>query len=136
MTLSEAQESLAAEITALGDAFAQYEYLLVLAGRLPPLEESARTEENLVAGCQSRVWLVMEVRGGRFFLRADSATLILRGVLALLCSLLNGRSPEEVASARLDFLQRTELTATFAAPRRRGLEAVLEKIRTFAAAAI
>lgn len=133
MTLSEAQDRLVEEITALGDAWDQYEYLILLAGRLPPLDESERTEEALVAGCQSRVWLVMEKRDGRFSLRADSGTLILRGVLYLLTDLLNGRPAAEVAAAKLDFLQRTEMTATFAAPRRQGLAAVLEKIRRFAA---
>lgn len=133
MTLAEAQDRLVDEINALGDAFAQYEYLISLSGLFPPMAAEERTEERLVRGCQSRVWLDMKLRDGRFYLRADSGTLIIRGVLALLCELLNGRPAAEVAAARLDFLQRTELTATFADTRRQGLAAVLGRIRRFAA---
>lgn len=133
MTLAKAQDRLVDEINALGDAFAQYEYLISLSGLFPPMAPEERTEERLVRGCQSRVWLDMQLRDGRFYLRADSGTLIIRGVLALLCELLNGRPAAEVAAAQLDFLQRTELTATFADTRRQGLAAVLGRIRRFAA---
>ena len=129
MTLAEKQRQMICTINAMGDCFDQYSFLLLKAGQLPPLPDKDRTDDCLVAGCQSKVWLKPTVIEGYFYMEADSDTLILRGVLAVLSELLNGASAAEVAALSITLLQETELSATFTSTRSSGLSGILETIR-------
>lgn len=129
MTLAQRQKDMIAGINAVGDCFDQYSYLILQSGLLPPFPGERRREEYLVKGCQSRVWLYTWTEEGRFHLRADSDTLIVRGVLALLIRLLDGADPREVAAAELTLLRETELAATFTSDRSSGMRAVIRRIQ-------
>lgn len=129
MTLAQRQKEMIDEINAVGDCFDQYSYLILQSGLLPPFPEERRREEHLVRGCQSRVWLYPWKEDGRFRLRADSDTLIIRGVLALLIRLLDGADAREVSETELTLLQETDLAATFTSDRSSGMGAVLRQIR-------
>lgn len=129
MTLAQRQKDMIDEINAVGDCFDQYSYLILQSGLLPPFSEELRQEGYLAKGCQSKVWLHAWKEGGRFHLRADSDTLILRGVLALLIQLLDGADPREVSETELTLLQETQLAATFTSDRSSGMRAVLQQIR-------
>ena len=128
-----AQESLIREFQELGDGFEQYAYLIELAALLPALPPEEKTEERLVKGCQSHVWLALRSENGRFYADADSDTFIVKGVLYLLKKLFDGRPLSEVAAARVRFLEETEITATFGPDRQKGLGYVIAEMQRFAA---
>ena len=137
MTLAEKQEELIQTINAIGDCFDQYSYLIVCSNDLAPLPEEYRKDENLVQGCQSKVWLHMQFDAdGRFHLAADSDALILKGVLAILTELVEGAEAEELAELEWQFLDRTELGATFTSARSAGMKRTLEMITEGAKAAL
>ena len=129
MTLEEKQTQLIARINALGDCFDQYNYLIVRSGDLPPYPEQHRTEQALVRGCQSKLWLHLRFEAGRLNMDCDSDALILKGVLAILRELVEDAPARELAAIRWRFLDETELGATFTSERSAGMRRVLETIR-------
>ena len=132
MTLREKQEKMVREINSLGDCFDQYSFLIFKASQLPPLPEEQRTNARLVSGCQSRVWLITETQDGIFHMAADSDTMLIRGILAVLMELLEGTPAREVAETEITLLRETELSATFTSDRTSGMRAILRQIRTSA----
>ena len=135
MTIAERESALAEEISAIGDVFDQYSWLVARSAELAPLPEALRRDENLVAGCQSRVWLALLPRpDGTLHLAADSDTLILRGVLAVLADLAEGGSAAEIAAAPFDPFRGTDLKLTFTGERTAGLDLIAERIRKEASA--
>ena len=130
-SIREIQDGIISDFLAMGDSFEQYAYLIELSCMLPGLTESRKTEEAAVEGCQSGVWLDMDIRDGAFHLEADSNTLIVRGVLYLLRQMFNGQRPGDVAAAEVDFPGRTQIMDTFETERRKGLGFVVEKIKSF-----
>ena len=135
-TIQEKQDRLIDDFNELGDSFDQYSYLVTVSCSLPEMPEAEKTPERLVAGCQSKVWLAMRAEGGRFYLTADSGTLIIRGVLKLLEDLLNGEPLADVAAAEITFLRKTAIMETFESGRQKGVGYILKRIRGFAAAAL
>ena len=96
-SIDEKQAKIAREFQELGDGFEQYAYLIELSVALPPLPEEKKTDDRLVKGCQSHVWLDLRTEDSAFAFDADSDTLILKGVLYLLREIFNGQQPEAVA---------------------------------------
>ena len=133
-SIEERQDDIVADFLSIDDPLSQYEYLLEFAAALPALDEAQKTDENLVEVCQSQVWLVLEDRGGRLGLQADSDTLIVRGVLQLLVQVVDGQPLEDVAQATIDFPARADLMATFNDARRKGVGSIIATIKAFAAA--
>ena len=131
-SIDKLQEDIVEDFLSIGDPFSQYEYLIEFAASLPHLSEELKTEDNLVKGCQSRAWLVMEACNGNISLKADSDTLIVRGILHLLINVLDGQALYAVANADLFFLEKADLMATFTASRRSGIESIVKAIRQFA----
>lgn len=130
--LNTLQDEIVQDFASIGDLLSQYEYLLEYAASLPVMENEEKSEKNLVEGCQSRVWLSMAVSDGRLSLRADSDTLIVRGILHLLINVLDGRRLDEVAKATIYFPEKAGLMATFDEARRKGIASVVASIRRFA----
>lgn len=126
------QDEIVQDFASIGDLLSQYEYLLEYAASLPVMDNEEKSEKNLVEGCQSRVWLSMAAINGRFSLRADSDTLIIKGILHLLINVLDGRRLEEVAKATIYFPEKAGLMATFDEARRKGIGSVIASIRCFA----
>ena len=131
-SIQEIQEEIIDDFKSIGDGFEQYAYLIELACLQPPLPEEQRAEEHLVAGCISNVWLHMYSEENRFFLRGDSNTLIIKGILYLLEKILNGQPLPAVAGSTLFFLEETSVMDTFETSRRKGMKAVLTEIKAFA----
>ena len=117
------------EFSEFEDGFERYSYLVEIAGMLPPMAEELHTDENLVRGCQSHVWVSTEAKDGRFFFEADSDTLIIKGVLLLLQDLLCGVPLEEAASVELDVLADAGLTAEFSDERQKGIGFVMRRLK-------
>ena len=133
-TIQSLQEELIAEFNELGDGFEQYSYLIELSAALPPYPAERRTEDRLVRGCQSHVWLDAWVQDGVFDFRADSDTLIIRGVLAVLHELFAGQPAAEVAGAELTLFSRTQLMETFSDDRQKGIGYIVQRLQNLAAA--
>ena len=132
-SIDEKQAKIAQDFQGLGDGFEQYAYLIELSVALPPLPEEKKTDDRLVKGCQSHVWLDLRVEDGRFFFDADSDTLILKGVLYLLRDVFGGQPPEAVAAAEVWFFGKTEIMAPFGADRQKGIGYIIRHIQEFAA---
>ncbi|WP_180994971.1 SufE family protein [Raoultibacter timonensis] len=131
LTIDEEQRAIVEEFEELGDAFAQYTYLLELSARLPAMNDSEKESCVLVDGCQSQVWLAVTANDdGTMSVRGDSDTLIVRGVLFLIVRLLDGRMPAEVASTPLSFLEETDLKSAFSDERIAGFASICATIRT------
>ena len=129
MTLEEKQRALIRRINGLGDCFEQYSYLIAASAQLPHMSEADKREEYLVTGCQSKVWLKLGFHDGRLRMEADSDTLVIRGALAIICSLLEGAEAHEVAEVNITLFTDTELTAAFTSGRSAGLRAIVETIQ-------
>ena len=124
------QAAILEEFRQLGDPFACYSYLLGLAALLPPCPEEVHRPENTVEGCQSTVWLSCREEGGRFRVLADSDTYVIRGVLYLLLTVLDGRAPADAARAALSFWKDECILGSFDEHRKRGLGFVAERLRS------
>jgi len=111
----------------------RYAYLIELGQKLAPLDEAYKTEENLVRGCQSTVWLHRECRDGDVYLQADSDSLIVKGLAALLMEVFSGQPAKAILAAELTFFDQTGLNKHLSSPRANGLMAMLEQIKAFAA---
>ena len=110
----------------------RYAYLIELGQKMPPLPDEYKTEENIVRGCQSTVWLHKECEGGTLELQADSDSLIVKGLAALLMQVYSGQLAEEAVTAELSFFDETGLNKHLSSQRTNGLMAMIEEIRKFA----
>ena len=131
--IDEIHDQIVSDFQEIGDGFDQYAYLIELSVQLPGLPEDKKTEDRLVKGCQSHVWLDMRAEGGAFRFDADSDTLILKGILWLLREIFDGQPLTDVANARIWFFAQTEIMATFDADRQKGIGYIIRTIQSFAA---
>jgi cysteine desulfuration protein SufE len=111
----------------------RYAYLIELGQKAPPFPEAYRTEENIVRGCQSLVWLHRECRQGAVYLQSDSDSLIVKGLAALLLQVFSGQSAEAVFEADLTFFEAIGLNKHLSSQRANGLMAMVQEIKAFAA---
>jgi cysteine desulfuration protein SufE len=124
------QEEIVAEMASLEGSLQQYAYLVELGRALPVPEEPIRQEAYAVPGCQSRVWIRAELKGGRMHIAADGEAMITRGIIALLLRVLDGRAPAEILDGDLFFLDRTGLRTHLSPARGNGLAAMVQRIRS------
>ncbi len=134
MTIDEAQDEVIEEFEGLDDWMDRYQLLIDMGEEQPPLPAADKTEQNLIDGCQSRVWLVCEESGGRLTFRAESDALIVRGIVALLIRILSGHTPQEIIDAQLYFIDRIGLREHLSPTRSNGLLAMVKQIRMYALA--
>jgi len=111
----------------------RYAYLIELGQKMEPLIEEYKTEENIVRGCQSTVWLHRECVDGKVHLLADSDSLIVKGLAALLLKVFSGQPAEDVLAADLSFFAETGMDQHLSSQRANGLMAMIEQIKAFAA---
>ena len=133
-SINELQDEVIEEFCALDDWMDRYQLLIDLGGDLPALSEKEKVEQNLIDGCQSRVWLVCEERGGRLFFQGESDALIVRGLVALLVRVLSGHTPQEILDADLFFIERIGLHDQLSPTRSNGLLAMIKQMRMYALA--
>lgn len=117
------------EFAVFDDWTERYEYIISLGRQLPPLPDQYRKDENLIRGCQSRVWVGTELREGRFIIHADSDSLITKGLIAIFIRLLSGLTREEVLHADLQLLNTSGLKEHLASTRANALTTMAETIR-------
>ena len=133
-TINEAQEEVIEEFSEFTDWMDKYQMLIDLGNNLEPLDERYKTEQNLIDGCQSRVWLQADYADGRITFTADSDALIVKGIIALLIEVLSGHTPQEILSADLHFIGDIGLKDHLSPTRSNGLLAMVKQIRMYALA--
>ncbi|MEY4172278.1 MAG: SufE family protein [Schleiferiaceae bacterium] len=112
----------------------RYEHIIAQGKTLPAASEAIKTDENLIRGCQSKVWITAEKREGLVFFTADSDAIITRGLVALLLRVCNGLTPEVLAQADFGFLQEIGLTEHLSPTRANGLQSMMKQIRLYGVA--
>ncbi len=134
MTINEAQDEVIEEFSDFTDWMDKYQLLIDLGNELQPLDPKYKTEDNLIDGCQSRVWLRAEMKEGLLYFTAESDALIVKGIIALLIRVLSGHTPQEIASADLYFIGRIGLSEHLSPTRANGLLAMLKQMKLYAEA--
>jgi len=129
MTLNEKQQEIIQEFNMFDDWMEKYEYIIELGKDLPLIEEAAKTDDKLIEGCQSRVWLDASFDEGTLQFRADSDAIITKGIIGLLIRVLNGESPEMVAKADLFFIKEIGLEEHLSPTRANGLLSMVKKMK-------
>lgn len=133
LTLKEAQEQVVEDFSLYDEWLDKYEYLIDLGKNLPPFDESKKTDDRLIKGCQSRVWLDWKKEYSRLYFTADSDAIITKGIISLLISVYSGRTPEEISEDDFSFLDRIGLKENLSPTRANGLLSMIETIRKAAA---
>lgn len=133
-SIDELQNEVIEEFEGFDDWMDRYQMLIDLGNDLEPLDERFKTEQNLIDGCQSRVWLQADYENGRMQLSAESDALIVKGIIALLIRVLSGHTPEEILKSDLYFIDRIGLTDHLSPTRSNGLLAMIKQIRMYALA--
>ena len=110
----------------------KYEYLIDLGKNLEAYPEECKTEDKLIKGCQSRVWLDYNVQDGRIYFKADSDAIITKGIISLLISVYSGRTPEEIASSDFGFIEKIGLKENLSPTRANGLASMIATIKAVA----
>lgn len=131
-TLKEAEEEVVDSFSMYDEWLDKYEYLIDLGKNLPPYPEELKTEDRLIKGCQSRVWLNYEVEDGHLYFTADSDAIITKGIISLLISVYSGRTPEEISSSDFSFIEKIGLKENLSPTRANGLASMIATIKTVA----
>ena len=134
MTINEIQDEIIEEFSGLDDWMDKYQLLIDLGNELTPLDERYKTEQNLIDGCQSRVWLQADLVDGLIHFTAESDALIVKGIVSLLIRVLSDHTPQEILDADLYFIEEIGLKEHLSPTRSNGLVAMVKQIRAYALA--
>jgi cysteine desulfuration protein SufE len=134
MTNEEVQQEIIEEFSVYEDWMDKYGYLIELGNELPDLAQTEKTDEYLIKGCQSRVWLVPELKNGKIFFKGESDAIIVKGLVALLLRVASGRTPRELMESEMHFIDDLGLKQHLSPTRSNGLLAMVKQIRLYAVA--
>ena len=134
MTINEIQDEIIEEFADFDDWMDRYQLLIDLGSSQPKLDDKYKTEQNLIDGCQSRVWLQADMKDGLLHFQAESDALIVKGIVALLVRVLSDHTPEEILSADLYFIESIGLREHLSPTRSNGLLAMLRQMKLYALA--
>ncbi len=133
-TIDELQNEVIDEFNDFDDWMDKYQLLIDLGNDEKSLDEKYKTDDNLIEGCQSRVWLHAEYRDGKIFFEAESDALIVKGIIALLIRVISGHTPEEILSSNLYFIDEIGLKEHLSPTRSNGLLSMVKQIKAYALA--
>lgn len=133
-TINEKQDNIIEEFSGFDDWLDRYQLLIDLGSEQPPLDEQYKTDNNLIEGCQSRVWLQADYVDGKVFFRAESDALIVKGIVALLIDVYSGHTPDEILDSDLYFVEAIGLKEHLSPTRSNGLLAMIKQMRLYALA--
>jgi cysteine desulfuration protein SufE len=134
MAINEIQDEIIEEFSVFDDWMDKYSLLIDTGNSLKPLDGKYKTENNLIQGCQSRVWLFAGYINGKIEYKAESDTVIVKGIVALLIRVLSGHTPQEIIDADLYFIEKTGLNKHLSPTRSNGLLAMLKQMKLYALA--
>ena len=128
------QEAIIEEFSLFDDWLDKYDYLISLSEQLPPIDPAHRTEQYLISGCQSRVWVDARFEEGKIYYSADSDAIITKGIISLLIRVMSGRTPQQILDTELYFVDRIGLAANLSPTRANGLVSMIKQMRLYALA--
>jgi cysteine desulfuration protein SufE len=134
MTIKAIQEELIEEFAMFDDWMQRYEYMIDLGKALPLIDEENKTEERVIKGCQSKVWLDAQLKGDKMVFSADSDAIITKGIIAILIRTYNNQTPTDILNAELDFIDEIGLKEHLSATRANGLTSMIKKLKLYATA--
>jgi cysteine desulfuration protein SufE len=134
MTINEIQQNITDEFAVFDDWMDKYALLIEMGNALAPLDEKYKTENNLISGCQSRVWLYANYINGKVYFLGESDAVIVKGIVSLLISVLSDHTPQEILDADLFFIEQIGLKEHLSPTRSNGLTAMLKQMRMYALA--
>ncbi len=134
MTIKEKQDAIVKDFEFLEDWEQKYEYLIDLGKELKGLSEDKKTDENLIKGCQSKVWIDASFQDGKLFFNADSDGILPKGIVALLVSIYSGHPTKEILDSDFDFISQIGLQEFLSPSRANGLMAMTKQIKFYAVA--
>lgn len=133
-TINEVQDEIIEEFSMFDDWMDRYALLIDLGNSLEKLDDKYKIENNLIEGCQSRVWLHAEMNDGKIIFQAESDAVIVKGIIALLIRIFSGRTPDEILESDLHFVEKIGLTEHLSPTRSNGLVSMIKQIRFYAMA--
>ncbi|KAA6319028.1 Cysteine desulfuration protein SufE [termite gut metagenome] len=132
MSINELQNEIILAFNDFDDWMDRYQLLIDLGNEQKPLNEQYKTEQNLIEGCQSRVWIQVDEVDGKLILQADSDAIIVKGIIALLVKVLSGHTPDKILNADLYFIDKIGLKEHLSPTRSNGLLSMIKQIRMYA----
>lgn len=134
MTIKEIQEEIVDEFSMFDDWMQRYEYIIELGKNLPLIKEELKTDENIIKGCQSKVWLQGEQQGDKVVFTADSDAILTKGIIAILIRVFSNQKPADILEADMDFIDEIGLKEHLSATRANGLVSMIKNIKMYALA--
>ena len=131
-SIAEIEDEIVEEFELFDDQMDKYEYIIDIGKKLPALDSKYQTDDFLVKGCQSKVWLHAYEKEGQLFFEADSNTAITKGIVALLVRVLSGQHPKEILNTSLIFIDKINLRAHLSSQRSNGLSSMIVKMKAYA----
>ena len=136
MTITQIQENLIADFTLLENWEDRYEYMISLGKQLPMIDSQYKTENYLIKGCQSQVWLHADCQGDTIYFTADSDAIITKGIIAILIQVLSGQKASDILQADMSFIDRIGLKEHLSPTRANGLVSMIEQMKLYAQATL
>ncbi|MGV6860841.1 MAG: SufE family protein [Putridiphycobacter sp.] len=134
MTIKDKEQDIIDDFSIYEDWMEKYEYIIELGKDLPLIEDSKKTEENIIKGCQSQVWLFAEKKDDKVIFTADADAVIAKGIISLLIQVLSNQTAEEILEAKLDFIKEIGLQEHLSPTRSNGLVAMIKQMKMYALA--
>lgn len=134
MSIKEREEELITNFELFDDWEEKYEYIIDLGKTLPPMSDEFKTDENIIKGCQSVVWLRSYHKNGLVFFEGDSQAIIVKGLVSILLNVLSGNTPEAILNADLSFIEKIGLSSHLAQTRSNGLASMVKQMKSYAVA--
>ena len=134
MNIKEIQNEIVAEFSMFDDWMERYEYIIELGKGLPLIAEEFKTEDNIIKGCQSKVWVHAEEKEGKVFFSSDSDAILTKGIIAILIRAFSNQTPANILEANTDFIDEIGLKEHLSATRANGLVSMIKKIKMYALA--
>jgi SufE protein probably involved in Fe-S center assembly len=134
MTIKEIENQIVEEFSVFTDWMDKYEYIIELGKSVPVIEEQQKTDNNLIKGCQSRVWLNCDYKEGKLYFSADSDAIITKGIISLLIRVYSGQTPEDILENNPEFIEKIGLQDNLSPTRANGLVSMIKQIKIYAMA--
>ncbi len=134
MTIENLQENLIEDFSFFDDWTQKYEYMIELSKTLDKMDDSLKNDENLIKGCQSKVWLNADFKDGKINFIADSEAIITKGIIAILLMVFNNKTPDEIIKSDVSFIEKIGLKEHLSPNRANGLYSMIKQIKFYAIA--
>ena len=129
MTIQETENEIIDEFSMFEDWMGKYEHIIEMGKSLPMIDEKYKTDDRLIKGCQSKVWMHSELNGGKIAFKADSDAIITKGLVAMVIRVLSGHSPDEILEAKMDFVEKIGLKEHLSPTRANGLVNMIKQMK-------